>query len=295
MRPFSAGQTIHSVKQELDDGEINRRMSIERRYIRRLPLAIQKQVQDSLRGLNADQLQELEFRLNERGADFKRELESMLSEAATLGVNVATNQLDSIAIGFDFNLANANAVQQALSQADSLFTQINGKTNTQLQQSIEAWLNAGRTMPQLRREVADFIETGKPFSDLVSNLANVVGRSRAELIASTETTRAFAEGNRNAWRQASEETGLTIGRQWRTANDERVCPICAPLGGLTFTPEGADASSIEQQRRRGQQAALDEPFTHPGGRGAADSFSGQQFDAPPAHPRCRCWLAPVVV
>lgn len=267
MRPFSTGQTIHSVKQELDDGEINRRMSIERRYIRRLPLAIQKQVQDSLRGLSADQLQELEFRLNERGADFKRELESMLSEAATLGVNVATNQLDSIAIGFDFNLANASAVQQALSQADSLFTQINGTTNTQLQQSIEAWLNAGGTMPQLRREIADFIETGKPFSDLVSNLANVVGRSRAELIASTETTRAFAEGNRNAWRQASEETGLTIGREWQTAVDERVCPICLPLHNT--------------------EATLNGDFVNPD--------SGATFSAPPAHPRCRCWTTPVVV
>ena len=59
-----------------------------------------------------------------------------------------------------------------------------------------------------------------------------------------------------AWR----ESGVVAGREWNTAVDELVCPICGPLHGK-FAPYG-------------------EPFE--GG-----------YDSPPAHPRCRCWISAV--
>ena len=34
-------------------------------------------------------------------------------------------------------------------------------------------------------------------------------------------------------------------------------------------------------------AGLDKPFVHP--------ISGERYDNPPAHPRCRCWVVPVVI
>jgi rubredoxin len=45
------------------------------------------------------------------------------------------------------------------------------------------------------------------------------------MIAVTETTRVFAEGNKLAW----DSTGVVSGSKWQTANDDLVCPICGPL------------------------------------------------------------------
>ena len=70
------------------------------------------------------------------------------------------------------------------------------------------------------------------------------------------------------------------------------CPICAPLGGLTFGDE-AQPGRIEDQERRAAVRGIDDVFMHPGGAGAAERYGKQEFRAPPAHPRCRCWLVPI--
>ena len=80
---------------------------------------------------------------------------------------------------------------------------------------------------------------------------------RARQLAVTEVTRAFAEGNMAAWRAA----GVIEKRRWNTNNDELVCPVCGPLAGQV--------------------------------RGLDDEF-GDGIPLPPAHPRCRCWITPVV-
>ena len=58
-------------------------------------------------------------------------------------------------------------------------------------------------------------------------------------------------------RAAWESTGVVSKARWNTAEDDLVCPICGPL----------DNTEI--------------------GIGDIDSY-------PPAHPRCRCWVTPVV-
>lgn len=110
--------------------------------------------------------------------------------------------------------------------------------------------------------VGDYIANGETLAQLQRRLRDSnspFSASRARSIAVTETTRAFAAGNIAAWRTS----GLVEGKRWNTANDEivRGCPICAPLDG--------------------EQVALDAQF-------------GGRYDHPPAHPRCRCWVSPVV-
>jgi SPP1 gp7 family putative phage head morphogenesis protein len=85
---------------------------------------------------------------------------------------------------------------------------------------------------------------------LVDRIARVFGPQRAEMIATTEVTRAYSQGTEIA-RQILDESGLSLVHVWRTAADERVCPICAPRDG------------------REQGDGWDE--------------------LPPAHVRCRCW------
>jgi SPP1 gp7 family putative phage head morphogenesis protein len=80
---------------------------------------------------------------------------------------------------------------------------------------------------------------------------------RGEMIAVTEVTRVFAGGNIAAWK----ETKLVEMVRWNTANDKLVCPLCGPLNG--------------------QVSPIGVPFAG-------------WIDHPPAHPRCRCWVTPVV-
>jgi len=78
------------------------------------------------------------------------------------------------------------------------------------------------------------------------------GPNRVENIAVTETTGAASAAGEIA-------VDATVGRneedRWFTAEDQRVCPICAPLNGKTRS-----------------------------------NWSRFFPDGPPAHPRCRCWI-----
>ena len=111
------------------------------------------------------------------------------------------------------------------------------------------------------RNIDAWVKSGEPLSVLESRLTPLFGRTRASNIAITEVTRIFAKGNQQAW----QTTGLVGGQQWRTAKDELVCRLCGPLDGKIV--------------------ALGSGFPVP----LAGGVPG-----PPAHPRCRCWLAPVV-
>ena len=116
------------------------------------------------------------------------------------------------------------------------------------------------TKEAVREAVATWIETGAPLGDLARALTPTFGPIRAEMIAATEVTRAYAEANGMVWRRLGEQ-GIIFKREWRTARDERVCPVCGPLDGVIV--------------------GLEEKF--PGG-----------LAGPPAHPRCRCWVVPKV-
>lgn len=119
------------------------------------------------------------------------------------------------------------------------------------------------TQSQTVNIISDWIRSGESMDYLQDKLAPIYGKKRAEMIAVTEVTRIYAEGNILAWKA----TGLVGAKKWQTANDERVCPICGPLHGMIV--------------------GIDE-------NGFTTEVGGLGLTAPPAHPRCRCWLLPVV-
>lgn len=110
---------------------------------------------------------------------------------------------------------------------------------------------------QINNAIAEALEHGN-LRDAYQEILDAVGDSaRAELIARTEVMTAVHEGQRAAWRQATEE-GLLSGnerRTWIATGDENTCPICDGLDGQVADFDGE----------------------YPGGYGG-----------PPAHPRCRC-------
>lgn len=164
-------------------------------------------------------------------------------------------------LSIDWALIHKAALEWARRYVADLVRGINTTTLDVFRTAIADWIDKGGSLEDL----AKFIEGKLPELDIPPGWSPdkvrwAVSRERARLIAQTETTRAFTEGSINRWEQA----GVTKGK-WRTNNDELVCPICGAL------------NNIVGNLREGWRS----PKT------------GELY-RPPAHPGCRCFIAPVV-
>ena len=110
----------------------------------------------------------------------------------------------------------------------------------------------------LQDVISEFVATpGMTLGDVIDRLP--FSEQRAALIATTEITRAYATGQAAAGAALKEQyPDVRVVKTWWTNNDDRVCPICGPLNGQE----------------------VDE----------GDLFDSE-FDGPPAHPGCRCWVS----
>lgn len=148
----------------------------------------------------------------------------------------AAGTLGAVGLGLDINI-NARAAEWA------------GKYSLELARGLTA-----TTKEVARAKIKNWAVSGRDFPSLVDDLqAIIASRWRAELIASTEVTRAYAE----VALQAADEYDVIKGVTFLTARDDRVCPVCGPLHGATAKKGGTFAGGVT---------------------------------SPPLHPRCRCWL-----
>jgi hypothetical protein len=115
----------------------------------------------------------------------------------------------------------------------------------------------------VREALRFFAETpGATIGNIMDMLSDDFGEDRAGRIAITEITRMYAEGNQLAGEDLRDQwPGEEVLKRWFTNNDDRVCPICAPLNN---TEIGIDESWI---------------------------VDGVEYENPPAHPNCRCWTS----
>jgi SPP1 gp7 family putative phage head morphogenesis protein len=114
------------------------------------------------------------------------------------------------------------------------------------------------TQALVSQVTAQFIATpGMTVGDIVAALEPTFGPVRAQMIAVTETTRAYSQANR-VTQEMLREMGIETVLIWQTEKDDKVCDICGPLDGL--------------------------PEPEWGGVGE-----------PPAHVNCRCWTTSKVV
>lgn len=112
---------------------------------------------------------------------------------------------------------------------------------------IESGLSDGSSIPQIERAIRDEFDT--------------YGKNQTKMIARTETLRASNNGILDAYKQS----GVVTAKEWYTARDARVCPVCAELDGKVVNLSGDFFES--------------------------DFLGGDQ---PPQHPRCRCVMLPVL-
>jgi hypothetical protein len=152
------------------------------------------------------------------------------------------------AMGIDYTLVNSRAAAYARRYAFDLIHDIDDTSRQALQDAIEAFVKTpGMTVGDVWRSL--------PYDE-----------QRAQMIATTEITRAYAEGNKEAGEEMQRQyPDVQVIEIWFTNNDEKVCDICGPLDGV--------------------EVPLDDPFPSNGG---VDVF-GEPLMRPPAHPNCRCW------
>lgn len=151
-------------------------------------------------------------------------------------------------------------VRKALENSIELLSRkYNETTLNLLKEKLEQGLSEGVSLDEMKGLVAEVYE----FSNEV----------RAEMVAETETFRIANDATRQAW----EQTGVVKTLKWYTAEDERVCPFCAPLQGKVV--------SIEE-------TFFDKGDTVTGEDGSKLDLDYSDIAAPPLHISCRCYINP---
>lgn len=94
---------------------------------------------------------------------------------------------------------------------------------------------------QMNRVLANGIAQGQgpeKISRAMANTISGINRTRARVIARTETIAAHAEGQLDAFEDLGvKELGIIV--EWSTAGDSKVCSKCAPLEGTTMSVKEA--------------------------------------------------------
>ena len=160
---------------------------------------------------------------------------SVLQGGASIGVDVAIAELEALGIGVDWTLVNEAARDWARMYAGQLVQEIDFTSQRILQKEVAQWIASGEHLDKLKEA-----------------LAPVFGERRAQAIAATETTRAYAEGNIATWKESGiadygpstkppahpncrcslslvEEPDGSWQYIWNAANDELMCDVCEGL------------------------------------------------------------------
>lgn len=127
------------------------------------------------------------------------------------------------------------------------------------------WAITQSTRDMIKAQVETAITDGLTMDELAKQLveSHAFSASRAMMIARTEVAKATSQGAMDGYRLAKSEYGVNVKKRWVTAGDEDV-----------------DSAQCKPNEEAG---VLDLDAAFPSGD-----------DAPPAHPNCRCAIAPVI-
>lgn len=173
---------------------------------------------------------------------FMAELVRAISFSSIGGVNLLKQKLT---IGLDYTLVNDKALLWSRDYAYDLISRSTGGIDK-------------TTRDLVSNAISRFVDTpGFSIGDVMRELEAVFSMDRARMIAVTETTRAFAEGQQMVANELHAQfPDVRVTKTWFTNNDDRVCQICGPV--------------------HNEEVDYDK------------NFSNGLFN-PPGHPRCRCW------
>lgn len=208
------------------------------------------------------------------GQSFSELAMSILLAGATSGAQLLPSKLDVL---INWDIFNTQALQWL-----GMYLGPGGPALTPgVSEHAFAWANSltDTTRKRVVTEIDNWVRSGDPLDVLKNRLAPVFGNARAKQVAVTEVTRIYASGNLMAWNAS----GVVGAKRWRTARDERVCPICGPMH-MTIVEIDRDWQFTPDMRQANPTLAK-----------VLDNLKTDAFTAPPAHVNCRCWLSPVVL
>lgn len=198
-------------------------------------------IRDALSGERSNlSVADITRRIRERSEQAASETANVFVDSIADGLNLFA---ESAQIGVDYALVNVAAAEWARQYSFELIKGIDATSAEATGQAIAA-----------------FVRTpGMTIGDVMRQLEPIFGAERTN-IAATEITRAYAQANQLAGERLKQDfPGVKVIKRWFTNNDDRVCPICAPLNN----------KAVE----------ISEKF---------EGGDGKQYDNPPAHPGCRC-------
>ena len=132
------------------------------------------------------------------------------------------------------------------------------------------------TEVRVRSLLGKGLEEGKTIDELAADLEDKgFDSKRARVIARTESTRGYVQGQVEAWKQS----GVVTGKKWLVAPDP--CPFCEAIGSAGAT-KGMGDTFIN----------IGESLTASDGSRFVIDF--ENVSGPPLHPNCRCDLIPVL-
>ncbi len=127
---------------------------------------------------------------------------------------------DRFGLKLDPTLTNAEAAKWARQYSAKLVKRINKTTRESIRQSLATWIDTPSSTLQ----------------DLMDQLP--FGEERARLIAVTEVTAAYGQGEKLFTEELrAQYPGLKIARIHHTNNDDRVCSICGERDGKEITSD----------------------------------------------------------
>lgn len=176
------------------------------------------------------------------GAMLRIFLAGVASGDKALQRRVDLNPRAKAVVGIDWNLLNQEALDFVRNYAFDLVSNLDETTLLELQRIFTAWVESGEPLSALQEQVETLFKSPV----------------RAEMIAQTESTRLYNEGNNKRWAASGVEKVT-----YRSVRDNRVSDVCKQLDGKVGTIEQGFYSKILNK-----------------------------FVRPPSHVRCRSYTIP---
>ena len=175
-----------------------------------------------------------------------------LTRGAEGGAATQQAVVQSMGVDIDWTMPFTRAADWARAHSGDLIKGITETTRQRVRSIVANWIETEHTLPGLIKQLQE---------------DHAFSRARAKLIAVTESTRAYTEGQLEAGREAELQSVFEYEKQWETISDDARCEICAAL----------------QYNGKNAVVGIDTPF---------DSMVGP-LQGSPAHPGCRCWIVTV--
>ena len=133
------------------------------------------------------------------------------------GANAITLELGEDIISF--NLSNQRAEDWILNNGAKLVTNVNETTRFQIKNVVKKGIKNGDSYDEMAKAIT------KRYKEFAIGKPQLAIRSRAHLVAITETGNAYEAGAREGALQAN-AAGLTMEKKWSTTGDNKVSELC---------------------------------------------------------------------